>query len=112
LSDVNASLLGSQLPKLKERLERREAICRRYEAAFREREGVGFPIVADGAVSARHLSTIWVAPEKRDAILAAIQARCVGVAVNYRAVHLTRYYTERFGFERGMFPHAESIGDR
>jgi UDP-4-amino-4-deoxy-L-arabinose-oxoglutarate aminotransferase len=111
LSDVNASMLLLQLPKLAGRLERREVICRRYEAAFRQTPGVSFPAVPDGAVSARHLFTIWVEPSRRDAILAAIQARGVGVAVNYRAVHLMTYYVERFGFGRGMFPHAERIGD-
>ena len=111
LSDVNASMLISQLPKLAERLARREAICRRYEEAFRATEGVSFPLVPGGAVSARHLFTVWVDPAKRDAVLASIQARKVGVAVNYRAVHLTAYYRERFGFRRGMFPVAERIGD-
>jgi len=111
LSDVNASMLISQLPKLAGRLARREAICRRYEEAFRATEGVSFPTVPAGAASARHLFTIWVDPAKRDAILASVQARKVGVAVNYRAVHLTSYYAERFGFRRGMFPAAERIGD-
>ena len=58
----------------------------------RDVPGVSFPTVPEGAVSARHLFTIWVDPARRDAILAAIQARGVGVAVNYRAVHLTKYY--------------------
>jgi dTDP-4-amino-4,6-dideoxygalactose transaminase len=111
LSDVAASLLLPQLPKLAERLRRREEICRRYEAAFRETPGVSFPIVPGGMTSGRHIFTIWVDPEKRDAVLAGIQARGVGVAVNYRAVHLTKYYRERFGFRRGMFPAAERIGD-
>ena len=111
LSDVNAALLTPQLPKLAERLRRREEICRLYEAAFREAPGVSFPIVPKGMTSGRHLFTIWVDPEKRDAMLAGIQARGVGVAVNYRAVHLTKFYRERFGFRRGMFPAAERIGD-
>jgi len=111
LSNVLASLLVSQLPKLAERRDRREEICRRYEEAFRE-AGVEFPIVPVGMTSGRHLFTIWVDPEKRDRILGAIQARGIGVAVNYRAVHLTKYYRERFGFSRGDFPAAESIGDR
>jgi UDP-4-amino-4-deoxy-L-arabinose-oxoglutarate aminotransferase len=111
LSDVNASLLLPQLPKLAGRLKRREEICRRYEAAFRETEGVSFPIVPEGMTSGRHIFTIWVNPEKRDAVLAGIQARGVGVAVNYRAVHLTKFYRERFGFRRGMFPVAERVGD-
>jgi len=111
LSDVNAALLLPQLPKLADRLLRREEICRRYEAAFRETPGVSFPVVPLGMTSGRHLFTIWVDPEKRDAVLAGIQARGVGVAVNYRAVHLTKFYRERFGFRRGMFPRAERIGD-
>jgi dTDP-4-amino-4,6-dideoxygalactose transaminase len=111
LSDVNASLLLPQLPKLEGRLERREEICQRYEAAFRETRGVGFPMVPEGMKSGRHIFTIWVDPAKRDAVLAAIQGRGVGVAVNYRAVHLTKFYAERFGFRRGMFPEAERIGD-
>ncbi|MGE5347259.1 MAG: DegT/DnrJ/EryC1/StrS family aminotransferase, partial [Acidithiobacillales bacterium] len=84
---------------------------RRYEDAFRATPGVSFPVVPAGAVSARHLFTIWVEPAWRDGILAAIQAKGVGVAVNYRAVHLMKYYAERFGFRRGMFPVAERIGD-
>ncbi len=112
LSNIQAAMLIPQLPKLAARLERREAICRRYEAAFEVLPGVDFPRVPDGVTSSRHLFTIWVEPQKRDATLRAIQARGVGVAVNYRAVHLTRYYRERFGFRRGLFPNAESIGDR
>lgn len=111
LSDVNAALLLPQLPKLADRLLRREEICRRYEAAFRETPGVSFPIVPEGMTSGRHLFTIWVDPAKRDAVLAGIQARGIGIAVNYRAVHLTKFYRERFGFRRGMFPKAERIGD-
>jgi dTDP-4-amino-4,6-dideoxygalactose transaminase len=110
MSNVVAALLTPQLPKLKARLARREEICRRYEAAFRE-AGVSFPVVSAGATSARHLFTIWVDPGKRDAVLAGIQSRGVGVAVNYRAVHLTKFYRERFGFGRGDFPIAERIGD-
>ena len=33
-------------------------------------------------------------------------------AVNYRAVHLLRYFRRLFGFRRGDLPTAESIGDR
>ena len=32
-------------------------------------------------------------------------------SVHFRAVHLHSYYRERFGFARGMFPHAEAVSD-
>ena len=111
LSDVNASLLLPQLPKLAGRLARREEICRKYEAAFEATPGVSFPVVPEGMKSGRHIFTIWVDPAKRDAVLAGIQARGIGVAVNYRAVHLTKFYREKFGLRRGMFPEAERVGD-
>jgi len=38
--------------------------------------------------------------------------RGIGVAVNYRAMHLLTYYAARFGFVPGSFPVAEVIGDR
>jgi UDP-4-amino-4-deoxy-L-arabinose-oxoglutarate aminotransferase len=111
LSDINAALLVGQLPRLASQLASREAIARRYETAFRALPGVGFPIVRDGATSARHLFTIWVPPERRDEYLAELQERGIGVAVNYRAVHLLSYYREQFGYRPGDYPQAEAIGN-
>ncbi|MFH1060683.1 MAG: DegT/DnrJ/EryC1/StrS aminotransferase family protein, partial [Pseudomonadota bacterium] len=110
LSDILASLLISQLPRLAANLARREEICQRYEQAFAAIPGVDHPRVPAGAVSARHLFTIWA--KRRDEFLAGLQKRGIGVAVNYRAVHLLTYYAQRFGFKPGDFPAAESIGAR
>lgn len=112
MSDIQAALLLGQIPRLEQQLQRREAIARRYEQAFSGLEGVGFPVVPSGARSARHLFTIWTPQGARDAWLAGLQQRGIGVAVNYRAIHLLTYYRNRFGFQPGTFPIAESIGDR
>ena len=111
MTNLQAALLIGQLARIDSLWQRREQASRRYEAAFRDADGVTFPIVVPGAKSARHLFTIWVAPAERDRVLSDLQARGIGVAVNYRAVHLLKYYRERFGFTRGMFPEAERIGD-
>jgi UDP-4-amino-4-deoxy-L-arabinose-oxoglutarate aminotransferase len=112
LSDINAALLAGQLPRLAAQLARREAIARRYEDAFAALPDVGYPIVPAGATSARHLFTIWTPDGRRDAWLEQLQQRGIGVAVNYRAVHLLTYYRDTFGFTRGTFPNAERIGGR
>jgi UDP-4-amino-4-deoxy-L-arabinose-oxoglutarate aminotransferase len=52
-----------------------------------------------------------VPPGHRDQTLAELQDRGIGVAVNYRAIHLLSYYQSRFGLPRGSFPNAERIGD-
>lgn len=111
MTNLQAAMLMGQLARIGDLWTQRERVARRYEAAFAGVDGVSFPIVVEGARSARHLFTIWVAPERRDHVLADLQARGVGVAVNYRAVHLLKYYRESFGFTRGMFPEAERIGD-
>ncbi len=111
LNDIQAAMLLPQLKRIDDLRERREHICQLYEAAFSRIEGVDFPQIPPGSTSARHLFTIWVKPSIRDKMLRYLQDHNIGVAVNYRAVHLLTYYKERFGFERGMFPEAERIGD-
>ncbi len=64
-----------------------------------------------GARSARHLFTMWVPPDVRDRTLHQLQEQGIGVAVNYRAIHLLSYYAQEFGLPRGSFPNAERIGD-
>ena len=54
--------------------------------------------------------TVLVAPDKRDPLLWALQDRGIGVAVNYRPIHLLRYFRETFGYKEGDYPVAEEIG--
>ncbi len=111
LFDLQAALLLSQLPHVDERLAKRQAAAARYDAAFAEVDGVQPPAALPGSNHARHLYTVWVDRGRRDEILTGLQTAKIGVAVNYRAVHLLSYYRERFGFEPGAFPEAERIGD-
>jgi UDP-4-amino-4-deoxy-L-arabinose-oxoglutarate aminotransferase len=112
LDNIRASLLTPQIRKLYSHCRRRRDIAARYEQAFSSLPDVEFPEVVDESWSARHLFTIWVDPDRRDDILAGLEKRGIGVAVNYRAVHLRRYYAKRFGYRRGDLPAAEAIGDR
>ena len=112
LDNIRAALLVPQIAKLDKRWRRRRQIAEQYESSFSEVAGVEFPSVPHPEWSARHLFTIWVGPQRRDEILADLQQRQIGVAVNYRAVHLLQYYAQRLGYRRGDLPVAESIGDR
>lgn len=108
MTNFQAAMLIPQLPKMDAWRDRREEICQRYEQAF-SKAGIGFPKVVPGSKSSRHLFTIWV--EDRDRVLSELGKRGVGVAVNYRAIHLRKYYAERFGYKPGAFPNAERIGN-
>ena len=111
MSNIQAALLLNQLENIEKRWQRREQICRVYEEAFKEDSGVTCLKVLSNSKSARHMFTILVPPEKRDSILWQLQAKGIGVAVNYRAIHLLTYYRQAYGYERGSFPIAEKIGD-
>lgn len=111
MSNIQAALLIGQIARIDNLLDRREDISRKYEESFSAIEGLRFPKIHTDSKSARHLFTVWVAPAHRDQILEQLQEDGVGVAVNYRAVHLLKYYRETFGYARGMFPVAEHIGD-
>lgn len=109
--DIQAAMLIPQLETAESLLRRREQICAYYEREF-SAAGVNFPIVREGARSARHMFTVWAPEGQRDQMLAQMQEKQIGVAVNYRAIHLLTYYRENFGYKPGDLPNAERIGDR
>jgi len=111
MDNIQAALLIGQLDRIEKNRERREFICRMYEDAFKNNPRLSLLQVVPGSKSARHMFTIQVAPERRDDVLWRLQKKEVGVAVNFRAIHLLSYYRQTFGYKRGMFPVAERIGD-
>jgi dTDP-4-amino-4,6-dideoxygalactose transaminase len=111
MDNIHAALLIDQLKRIEQNWQRREDICRMYENAFEGSEHITCLKVLPGSKSARHMFTIMVDPEKRDNILWQLQERGIGVAVNYRAIHLLTFYSQRYGYTRRAYPVAERIGD-
>ena len=111
MDNIHAALLLNQLENIEKYLQRREEICRIYEEAFRNNQQVTCLRILPESRSARHMFTIMVPPEKRDSVLGKLQEKGVGVAVNYRAIHLLTFYQQTYGYKKGMFPVAEKIGD-
>jgi UDP-4-amino-4-deoxy-L-arabinose-oxoglutarate aminotransferase len=111
MSDIQAALLIPQLRRLDMLWERREFLSRYYEKRFAE-AGFRYPQVLPGSKSARHLFTVWVPDGKRDAMLSRLPQEGVGVAVNFRPVHLMKYYRQQFGYAEGAFPVAETLGEQ
>jgi dTDP-4-amino-4,6-dideoxygalactose transaminase len=111
MNDIQAAILLPQLARLDDQRARREALAQQYQAGFADCADIQAPATLPNSIHARHLYTIWVPPAKRDAVLQGLQERGVGVAVNFRALHLLKYYREEHGYQRGMYPIAERIGD-
>jgi dTDP-4-amino-4,6-dideoxygalactose transaminase len=109
MDNIKAALLINQINRLDEYLKRREEICQKYEKAFAD-TSIKFLTVLPKSKSARLMFTILV--DDRDNVMHKLQEKGIGVAVNYRAIHLLTYYSETYGYKRGDYPIAEGIGDR
>ncbi len=112
MSNIQAALLIPQLDRIEKNLKVRQKLWDIYADELSGVKNLELPTILPNSRSALHLFTAWVPSKKRDNILQQLQDKGIGVAVNFRPVHLMSYYRKRYGFKRGMFPHAERIGDR
>jgi dTDP-4-amino-4,6-dideoxygalactose transaminase len=116
MTDLQAAIGIHQLASLDRRHARRERIWRRYDAGLADLPVRRPALVPFGDRHARHLYTILIDETdggySRDSLQAALRDRGISTSVHFPALHLHRYYAERFGYRRGMFPVAESISDR
>ncbi len=110
MDNIQAALLLPQLKTLDENWEIRSRLYEDYVSGLKPESRIAYPCFAPDSKSALHLFTIWVEQEKRDRIMHLMNQRGIGVAVNYRAIHLLSYFKHKFGFENGDFPVAEKIG--
>jgi dTDP-4-amino-4,6-dideoxygalactose transaminase len=112
MTNISAALLIHQLDKIEEYLLRKEEIAKRYDKGLFSNPGINVPKVLANSKHARYVYTILVDPDRRDFYMHKLQKSGIGVAVNFRPIHLMKYYREKYGYKRGDFPIAENIGDR
>jgi dTDP-4-amino-4,6-dideoxygalactose transaminase len=113
MSNIEAALLLPQFGRLAGKLANRLELAQCYTSKLAGFPGLRIPTQSTGPddVHAHHLFPIFVDGGRRDEVVAELQRRQVGVVVNYRAIHLLKYFRENFGFKPGDFPIAEGIGD-
>jgi dTDP-4-amino-4,6-dideoxygalactose transaminase len=111
MDNIQASLLLPQLSEIDKLWQKREKKYLTYSNKIMRIKEIKIPEIPEKSKSAFHLFTIWVNPAKRDKILWGLGNLGIGAAVNYRAIHLLKYFREEFKFKRGTFPVAEKIGD-
>lgn len=116
LTDIAAAIGIHQLPKAEAFLKRRETIWKRYNEAFSSLPVILPPEPAPGCVHARHLYTPLLKLEKlsasREQVREALHKEGIGTGVHFIALHLHKYYRERFGLKPEDFPNARFISDR
>lgn len=110
MSNIQAALLMNQIDRVEKSLKQREKIARRFTNGFQGNACIRIPAVLKNSKHARHLYTVWVNPIERDRYLDTIYKAGIGVAVNYRPIHLMKYYRKKYGYKPGAFPNSEKIG--
>ncbi len=111
MTNIQASLLISQIEKAEKFRVIREKLCQIYDRLLKNNTNIKIPLVLASTKHARYVYTIQVNPNKRDDYLHEIQNKGIGVAVNFRPIHLMTYYKKIYHFKPGVFPIAEKIGD-
>lgn len=110
MNNLQAALLLNQLAKIEELLKQKEKIVKIYDKELKKIKSVKIPDTLPETKHARHIYTIWVDPKKRDGYLHKLQKLGIGVAVNFRPIHLMSYYKNKYHYQEGDFPEAERIG--
>jgi UDP-4-amino-4,6-dideoxy-N-acetyl-beta-L-altrosamine transaminase len=113
MTDVQAALGLSQLERLTEYVERRNAFALRYDDML-NRSALQLPVVHPNCLSAYHLYVVRLKAgahrSARRRVFEQLRQLGIGVNVHYTPVHLQPYYRE-LGFLAGQFPEAEAHGD-
>lgn len=112
MDNIQAALLIGQIDRIEDLWRKRNRLWISYEETLKSVKGIKLLNTLANVKHARHLFIVLVPPQKRDKLLWRLQDRNIGVAVNYRPIHLLRYYREKFGYKERDYPIAEEIGRR
>jgi dTDP-4-amino-4,6-dideoxygalactose transaminase len=116
MMDLQAAIGLHQLARVETYWQRRHRIWQRYDEAFGDLPVTCPAPPEPGTRHACHLYTILVdearAGIQRDAFLAAMTARGIGVGVHYLSIPEHPFYQERFGWRPEQYPAAMDIGRR
>ncbi|HEX8741999.1 MAG TPA: DegT/DnrJ/EryC1/StrS family aminotransferase [Thermoleophilaceae bacterium] len=118
MTDVQAALGLHQMTRIEDNLAVRERHWQAYRDGLGDLDCIGLPAEDPEPTNrhARHLFTILLDLDRlslsRDDFAAAMHAENVGTGIHFSALHLNRFYRERFGFAEGDYPNAEWVGER
>ncbi len=118
MTDMQAALGIHQLARVEENLKIREKYWQMYDDGFKSIPQVITPSknLPPNSRHARHLYTILLQSDQliipRNQFIEALKAENIGTGIHFTALHLHKYYRDKFGYRPGDLPNAEWIGER
>ena len=108
MTDIQASLGLTQLPRLEDYAIQRERLAERYRQALEDLPEIELPAVPPDGRHAWHLFVIRLRPDRlsidRDAFIQKLSAMQIGVSVHFIPVPLHPYYRDKLGLSPAEFP--------
>ena len=118
LSEINCALGIAQLQRLPEMLEARRRVAGHYMRRLMDWDDLVLPTLEPGSdatmswfVFVLRLTADYGHTE-RDRIIQGLKRHEIGASNYFPCIHLQPFYRQRFGFQKGDFPIAESISER
>jgi perosamine synthetase len=115
-TDMAAAIGSVQLRRCDEFHARRQAIARRYTAAFRGLPGLDVPPPSPHGIHAWHLYVMQVDGSAlridRDGFLRELRARNIGASLHFIPLHQLSHYRQKYGFQALELPNATSAAAR
>ena len=114
LSDLACALGLAQLERLDELLGARARVAALYGEGLGEVEGLELPCPDEGAARRSWFVYVVQLPTgvDRDGAMGALRERGIDSKPYLPALHLTRFYRERFGYREGELPVCEDVARR
>lgn len=115
MTDIQASLLCSQIKKLDRFVERRDEIAKIYDEAFKDMPEIILQETIPESETGRHLYVIQLNTDllscDRREFFDALYAENTCPQVHYLPVYMHSYY-ERLGYKKGICPNAERLYEK
>jgi perosamine synthetase len=116
MSEINCALGIAQMERLDEILQTRRNVAQMYFKRLMGFKDLILPNLHENEsrswfVFVVRLSDLYGHTE-RDRIVQGLRRHDVGAANYFPCIHLQPFYKQRFGFEKGMMPIAESVSQR
>ena len=112
ITDIQCTLLNSQLNKMEDFAKRRKEIVEMYDSAFDDMKELSIQKIIPNSDTCRHLYIIRLNLDKlkgsRKEIFDALRAENIGVNVHYMPVYYHPYY-KNLGYEKGLCKNAEKL---
>ncbi len=113
ITDLHCALGISQLSRLSEFIEKRNAVAAFYDAAFDPYDAIQVPQIHPDASHARHLYTLAIDFERlgvdKVKFFPESKSRNINLQVHYIPIHLQPFYRKKYGFKPGDFRESEAF---